>query len=577
MSFGIDRRLTDRPEPGSRRAVTNLLAPLVALILALVLFAAWFVTTEQTLYHADQVTYWSYSRSLAQLMREHPFAAVRAVIHSVAENDVNLMPAVPISLIMVVFGGSRLVYVISVIVVYGLATAAALVFSLARISPRPPPWVAPLTLALVATVWQPILIGYLGIGGVALGLLVIGLVWPSGSNPPDTRMLITAGVLLALLALFRRWWGIWSLAFVIVMVADSLWRFLRSPDRNLGGFWRFIRCTTIVSVSSGLTVVALAAPVIVSRLRTDYADRFSAYSYGSLTERLGSIVDRFGLVGLAVLAGCISVVVATPRTRRIAILLVAHLVCTFSIMVSIQDHSPQHWYLYSPQILLIIGMALVQLASAADRIWRRAILIGLAGVGLVTVMAVFAPAGSGARGLIAPFLPADVIRPRIRHDLGEVRRLLSDLDTVSRGRKGGIYVLSSSETLSDQVLAFANLSLGTSFRSPEKMLGAAHVDRRDGYPVGLLQADVVLVADPVQYHLRPEDQRTIGEPAMSFLNGTDIAQAFSRLPESFELDGGVTVTIHQRHRHNSQQEVAALSDRLQRAYPDQPEIYSPGQ
>lgn len=388
--------------------------------------------------------------------------------------------------------------------------------------------------------------------------------------------MVLAGILLAMLALFRRWWGIWSLAFVIVMVADSLWHFWRSPDRNLRRFWQSIRCMLIVSVSSGLTVVALAAPVIVSRLQTDYADRFSAYRHNNASERLLSIVDRFGLVGLAVVAGCVWILVSTPKMRRIAVLLAAHLVCTFSIMTSIQDHSPQHWYLYSPQVLVIIGAAMVQLASDANRVRRRTILLGLTAAGLAMMTAVFAPAGGDPRGRFAPFLPADAVRPQVRHDLDEVKRLLSSLDSIASGREGGVYVLSSSQTLSDQVLAFSNLSLGTSFRSPERILGAAHVDRRDGFPRGLLVADVVLVADPVQYHLRAQDQRTIGEPAASFLAGTDIALAFSRLPERFELDGGVTVTVYQRQRFNTREEVAALSDRLHRAYPDQPEIYSPG-
>ncbi len=88
-------------------------------------------------------------------------------------------------------------------------------------------------------------------------------------------------------------------------------------------------------------------------------------------------------------------------------------------------------------------------------------------------------------------------------------------------------------------------------------------------------ADLVVVADPVQYHLRPEDQRVIGEPAASFLAGTDVALAFRRLPERFVLDGGVTVMVFERLRPNSRGEVAALSARLRSAYPDRPEIYSP--
>ncbi len=558
-----------------RRPAVDLLIPILAMILVVAVFSVWFMQTERTLYHADQVAYWSYSRSLAQLMRDDPIASVGAVLHTIANDDVNLLPAVPISLMMVVFGGSRLVYLLAIVLIYGFAAAAALIFALARIGPRPPPWVAPLTFGLLATVWQPIYIGYLGIGGVALALVVIGLIWQKGLISQGYRTLMLAGVLLAVLVLFRRWWGIWGLAFIVVLTADALWRFSRSPEKDLRGFWQAVRGLTIVLMSTGLTVVALAAPIVVSRMRTDYSDRFSAYSHEGFSERLASIVGRFGLVGLVVLAGCLAVLLMHPKMRRTGILLAAHLVCTFAIMVRIQDHSPQHWYLYSPQILLIIGLALVQIASQVRRKRKRAFLVALTAVGLVTVVAVFAPAKSGWRKHLTPMLPADVIRPQIRNDLAEVQRLLSYLDQVFAGRTGHLYVLSSSEKLSDHVLGFSNLSMGTSYRSPSEILGASHVDRRDGFPRGLLLADVVLVAHPVQYHLRPEDQRTVGEPAASFLAGTDIALAFTPLPERFVLDDGVTVTVFQRRRHNSREEVAALSDRLRSFYPDRPEIYSP--
>jgi len=86
---------------------------------------------------------------------------------------------------------------------------------------------------------------------------------------------------------------------------------------------------------------------------------------------------------------------------------------------------------------------------------------------------------------------------------------------------------------------------------------------------------VVLVGEPLQVHLRAEEQRVVTEPAESFLEGTDIAGAFRRLPEEFVLQGGVRVHIFVRQRPNTMQEIEALSERLRAAYPDRPEIYAP--
>ncbi len=193
----------------------TLLLPVAAMILVLDAYAVWFVRTEQTLYHADQVAYWSYCRSLAQLMVEDPVASVGAVFHSIANNDINLLPAVPISLLMVVFGGSRLVYVIGVITIYGFASCGG-----AGVRPGEDRTAATALgrttgVCLVATVWQPVFIGYLGIGGVRAR---------SGRDRPvmgretapaaQCSSADACGFLLAVLVLFRRWWGIWGVAFV---------------------------------------------------------------------------------------------------------------------------------------------------------------------------------------------------------------------------------------------------------------------------------------------------------------------------------------------------------------------------
>ena len=149
------------------------------------------------------------------------------------------------------------------------------------------------------------------------------------------------------------------------------------------------------------------------------------------------------------------------------------------------------------------------------------------------------------------------------------------LDQRLETEPGYTYVLASSDTLSEHVLAFTELSLGTSYRATRTILQSSHVDKRDGFPVGLLDATTVLVAEPVQLHLDPADQQVIAIPAESFLDGRNIARAFRRLEQDFTLQGGVRVVVFARTRPNRPDEVRELSDLLAAAYPDRPEIFRP--
>ena len=551
----------------------SILLPALVVVAVLDVYALWFLGVEQTLYHADQVTYWSYSQHLAQVLVVDPVAAIQAVVHSVASSDVNLLPALPIACVMAVFGDSRLVYLLSVINIYGAAMVVMLVVALRKFGLENASWVAPLVFLLAAGIWRPIFIGYLGIGGVALALGVLALSIPFLSSRVTTRSMVLAGVLLALLVLFRRWWGIWAVAFCIVVLLAALWELVSTRTQSLKKIREVVAGPAVLGLTAVVTLIVLAAPIVVQRLTTDYADRFAAYSLGGASQRVAAVVGHFGFLGLLLIVGCTGYLLSKPTLRRSAVALVLLLVLTYTVMVSIQDHSPQHWYLYDPSILLLVGLALGRLGEELPRRRRAAIWALLVVVGLVTTASVFVPgfAFGGRTGL----LPSDRLHPRVRGDLAEIDRLLTFLDHRYENGTARIYILASSELLSDQVLAFSNLSLGTEHPSVRGILGSAHVDRRDGFPRGLLVADAAIVTDPIQVHLRSDEQRVIVEPARSFLEGTDIAHAFQELPESFLLDNDVKVRIFERVRLNTPEEIEGLSSRLREAYPDRPEIFAP--
>ncbi|MCU0232548.1 MAG: hypothetical protein MUE90_00735 [Thermoanaerobaculales bacterium] len=561
---------TQEPPASRWRAAASLLLPVAVVLVLLNAYALWYVAAERTLYHADQVAYWSYSQGLAQALAADPPTALRAVASSVANNDLNLLPALPVAVVMAVLGASRLVYVLAVVTIYGGATVLALVVALRRFGARRAPWIAALALLLVAVPWRAVLIGYLDIGGVALALAVLALTRPepAGLGP---RRAAGAGAVLALLALFRRWWGIWAVAFCLVLAADAAVAAVRARRRGWRAVGGHLLGPLVLVASAALVLVTLAAPIVVQRLRTDYGDRFAAYAAATAGERIEALLAHYGVLGLALAAASAALLLARPATRRVAARLCLLLLLSYTLMIGIQDHSPQHWYLYDPQLLLLVGLAADRLLERCRA--RRRAAAALVAVGALMTAAVYLPGFGPASGL--PLLPQDRARPQVRNDLDEVERLLVYLDRRCAAGGGPVYVLASSGLLSDQVLAFANLSLGTDHPSVGQILGAAHVDRRDGFPRGLLAARTVLVAFPIQVHLRAADQLVVVEPATSFRRTTDVALAFRPLARPFVLDGGVEVWAFERLRAHSADEVAGLGERLRSAYPDRPEIFRP--
>jgi hypothetical protein len=225
--------------------------------------------------------------------------------------------------------------------------------------------------------------------------------------------------------------------------------------------------------------------------------------------------------------------------------------------------------------LTLVALAAVRIVERSARAASYVAAAGIMIAGVVASAGVFLPQAGPAVGMLGPLFPRARVRPIQRTDLDEVRRLLGRLDELTAHRPGYIYVLGCTGTLSEQTLAFANWSLDTDFTSPRMILRSANVDRRDGFPSMLLEATYVVVPDPVQTNMRPEDQQVVVLPTMSFLQGRDIAGAFRRLPDVFELSDGVRVSVFEIVRPIGSQELGQLSDRLRRRYPDRPDIYLP--
>ena len=75
--------------------------------------------------------------------------------------------------------------------------------------------------------------------------------------------------------------------------------------------------------------------------------------------------------------------------------------------------------------------------------------------------------------------------------------------------------------------------------------------------------------------LKPDEQQVVILPTQIFLEGTDVAKAYRRMPGEYLLDGGVRVAVFERVRPIGAEEIGDFSARLREHYPDRPDIYAP--
>jgi hypothetical protein len=572
--------------PVRRLGVMSVLGMLGFLFIAN-LSVALFVNNERFLYYYDNAGWWEWSRQYMSLQSQSVLQALKEVLETIKTKDQNLVAAVPIGTWMGLAGDSRLSYVLAVTNLYGGACLLALMV-LARSfwderEAKRGGWielVPAAVLLLIPAFWIPILGGYPEAGGMAIALAVLWLYFSSTERRPYHPAYLAIGFLLAGLFIFRRWYAYWVVAFLAVATLDRV--ALAAMDMRANGFnfRRLARLTfpvPVMGLVALLTLASVAMPMIRRVLEMDFADIYSAYNLsGGLFANLEASFRPFGWLPLLFALGSFLFLSACRTTRRMSLFVAAQAVLIVYLFLRVQFLMMHHLYMLLPGYLLVACVATSKVAGLLPNRWLRG---GWLGLLLALGLTVSVPTYWGAaRPIVEPLGRLMPVHrsPLVRNDLDEFLRMNTTIERYLDKTDGRVYVLASSVVFSADHLKQAGPSLRMPFHSGDRVIGRwSIVDKAHGFPRELLEADLVVVASPIQYHLNPSDQQIVGIPAESFLNGTDIARAFERLPESFTIAYNIQIYLFRKTRPIAPSEVAQLSERLRAAYPDRPYIYQP--
>jgi hypothetical protein len=100
------------------------------------------------------------------------------------------------------------------------------------------------------------------------------------------------------------------------------------------------------------------------------------------------------------------------------------------------------------------------------------------------------------------------------------------------------------------------------------ILPGYHVDKRDGFPYHFFEAKYVIIGEPIQYHLNPNDQRVVGILGDQILQHKKIGSSYERLPFEFSLDNNVIVLIYEKKFPVRKADIEDLSELFISYYPD---------
>lgn len=555
---------------------------LLLLLIAVNLCAYRYISSSRTIYFGDNAGYWTISRNLAETARAGLSRLFETVYHSILTDDYNGLAALPWVPLVLLFGPSRWVFVAG-IVNLALYPVYLLLYLFIKSRGRQAIPAAAAVFCMFPMLFYTSVTGFIDIAGIppALGALLLWLRIPRlkearparrrlslQSGPDDAAESVytglcryfTAGCLLAVAVLLRRWYAFFAVSFFAAALPDCL--IFKKPALPL----------IMAAASFAFILLFFFQPIVSGLLIRNYADLYSDFSF-DLPVDLRYFFYYYGLFVILILITGSLPLLSRRVTRRPAVFLLVQPVFCFALFVSVQSHGQQHLLLYIPALTLLaalwvsmlVGRFVVRRPRAAA-LALYALLAFCALPPLVHPLLLKTRPGTITDIQTCKMLPSFIYVPPVREDADRILHLVWYLDkAVGTGGKR-LGVLASSLKLNIDILKNAESSLkrtSTASASRDYLIWLPEIDSRDSFPGHLFDCDYLLVTDPIQLSLGPGSQRCVDLPARQLLSGSGIGKAYRPTGYTFLLDGGaIRVRLFEKQREVT----AAERDALLRAY-----------
>lgn len=516
------------------------------LVVVVVTITSLYILKEQYYYFWDYANYFQQTNDLIIQLQKSPLEAAVTFLLSLFD-DYTQIPLIPVLPFRLLLGPSRLGFILSLalahIIPFCLAMGA-IATQVIRARPRTIFWLTAFATLLMPPVWIPVFRGFPDIGGATLLMLATLFYWQD-VNLEHRRQIKHIAIFLALAVLFRRHFIYEVRVFLVSIVTYNILIYLPGLRNNFRQTWPYLRHLFWRVGHIALLFAIFTVIVLIKALFINYRVLYASYEMSS-GENFLYYGQAYGWIpwGLALLGfiwGCFERSLFQPTLRFIA------LFGTLSVLQWLffaKQVSVQYTTHFLPFVILGIGL-FGWMVWLQRRLSLRILLLGLQPLLLVFNVAVGLDfAGKVKSPIQSVFAKREP--PLFRADYQVVAKLVDSLRHLSRPNQQ-FYIAASSYTLNYSVVTVAEQQ---HFGRPILPIArTTNIDSRDFYPLNsLLKSHYVVVANPFQHHVAPQEQRLVQGVVEMFNQNVAIAQDFRLLSQKFVLEHGVTVQIYERIR-----------------------------
>jgi hypothetical protein len=519
----------------------------VFLFVCIFLIAYIYISNEKYFYFWDYANYSDKVNHLVEKWQLSPLKVIEKVVDSLGDNYTDL-PSLLILPFRLVFGGSRLVFILSLALVYLLPFSLMMghVATLLIAAPkRLVFWSTAFTSILIPTVWVPILRGYPDIGSVVLIAIAITIYWKD-FRLKKTKSILAIAALMSVAVFFRRHFAYGFRAFALALILDTVWTYLRTYKKYSYRHLFRVAFTRTKRISALIVFFLIFSPILVFKtLFIDYRTLYSSYEV-SLSENFIYYGESYGWIiwFLATLGFFLGFLTKILNLRQAQFLILFGL-CSVIQWIFFSRQLGVHYTTHF-SIFIVLGVSTLfwSIGTIKQKIKRWSILAlhgAILGINFCLGLTFIGQKYFPNRTIFAVNEP-----PLIRQDYETFVQLLKYLSKINPEKKQ-IYVGASSWSFNSSIIKSGGSYLQPPIQLP--VVGTSDIDSRDVYPLyRLLKAHYVVIATPFQHHLAPSEQQVVQVVMDTFDQNWRFTQDFKLLPFQFHLEKNITVKIYERIR-----------------------------
>lgn len=466
---------------------------------------------------------------------------IRDLYHSFSGEISNLF-SFPLLPLIYLLGESRKIFILSLAVIYLLPSVLLASWVIARICGlrnRSSFWIVTFMMLLSPFCWVSILDGRPDIGCAGIVLLAAALIFKTEGFTESRLCYLLSGLLIAVSFLFRRHFMLMAPAFLVSMVLS------RIKVRN-------ILCW-LLGLLVGLGTVG--RPFLTRYFDPDLKSVYASYEVAEGVGRLVTakhFITFYGLIWWFCVVWAVWIWSSRLHGKfKIGkgVQFLWSLAIIWIGVWTVFGIRARHNYLVSIYWLFPLAIAVIaqgyQKKNSGD---SRGFLPKLF---FVVFILVGGASLFGFQSFGSIFFPEEVVHHK-RKDFDEIKKLVSDLKKALPKNKK-ILVAGSSGILNESILMNAESQMVGRKKRNLNIIGILHADSYKHIPIKeIVEADLVIVPTPFQWHMRPDVQQCVQVLHDAFKKDWKISKDFKKLLLGYNLSGGVSVELFQRIRPTSE-------------------------